>query len=344
MPRRLQRERRTRQAVGVAVIVAGGKPLRQHAKIGGSVAAATAALVHRRDRAQQLRDRRPCTAAQQLGLRRFVAAGQEPATQAFPALAPRIPALPRLVRTFAGIARRGIARLAFGDLTQHRIDRRRQFVQGPGDGVGATDQVAHEALQVLDQAPLVGHQRGGIGLLQLQAARHAGHEGLGIAGQVLEHAHQVAQDLVRLGHVRGGAGRCLVDQPAQRLQAAVDILQSHGLQLGPMAQVAPEHLQPRFHRLATTRQPIQEARTVVVAEGGHARHVRMRLQVAPGRQLRQRSGHLFLRRWRTAPVGLGQHFIRTQLQPVLALGGGEHGHDRAIEHRLVGGDVAEQIQ
>ena len=57
------------------------------------------------------------------------------------------------------------------------------------DGVGGAHEIAHEPLQIIYQAALIVGDRNGFGLLQLDAARDAGHECLRIFCQPLENAH-----------------------------------------------------------------------------------------------------------------------------------------------------------
>ena len=104
-----------------------------------------------------------------------------------------------------------------------------------------------------------------------------------------------------------------------------------------------EDRQRRFHRFAALRQPVQEARAVEVAEAGDPRRVRLRFEIAPGRQLRQRGIDFLDARRRLGPLRLGQHLVGPQLQAVLPLGGGEDVHDAAVERRLLGADMPEQL-
>jgi len=283
------------------------------------------------------------TRPQQLGLGRFVAGAEEPAAQALPPLLPGLPiALPR-IRLLARIARRGIARLALGDLGQQGVDVRLEVDDAAGDGIGPADKIADEALQIVDQPPLVAGNRRRLGLLQLDAARHARHEGLGILRQALEHAHQVAQDRVGLGDVRLGLG----NQGLKRLEAAGDVLERYRLQLRAALQRLHEHGQRRFHGLAAVRQPVKEAGAVEVAERGDAGGVGMRFEVAPRRELGQSGRHVLDARlgpaWRASPVGIGQDLVGPELQAILPLRGREHVHDAAIERSLFRAQMAKQL-
>ena len=251
MPRRIERERRARQAVPLGLIGARGEPAGERAEIGRTVAAAAAPFVDRRDRAEQLRDRRPHAGAQQLGLWRLLAAWQEPAAEAPPAFAPGLPAARLLVRHVLFATWRCIARFAFRDAQQQRIDARRQALQQAGDGIRAPHQIAHETFEVVDQPALVAHHQAGFSLLQLDAARHTGHEGLRVVGQALEDAHQVAQDLVGLGAVGPVAAGIGVDQVLQRQEPAGDIFQRDGLQLGAVLQSLKKDRQRGLDRFAT---------------------------------------------------------------------------------------------
>ncbi len=68
-----------------------------------------------------------------------------------------------------------------------------------GDGVGPVHQIANEALQIIDELPLIVHHRAGRGLLQLDAACDAGHECLCILGKVFENADEITKRLMDLG-------------------------------------------------------------------------------------------------------------------------------------------------
>ena len=179
--------------------------------------------------------------------------------------------------------------------------------------------------------------------MQIDAAGDAGHERLGVVGQAFEDPHQIAQDFVRLGDVepggRGGGGY----QRFKGQEAAGDVLQGDGLQLGAPLEGLHEYGQSGFNRFAALRQAVQESGAIEVVERGHARGVGLRLQVAPLGQLRQRRVDLFNAWRRIRPARLGLHFIGPQLQAVLPLGGGEHFHDAAVDDRLLGTDMPEQL-
>ena len=207
----------------------------------------------------------------------------------------------------------------------------------PRDGVGTAHEIAHESLQVVDQSALVDGHGSGPALLQIDAARDAGHEGLGVVGQALEDAHQVAQRLVDLG----GVGLRLLRQPVQRLQPARDVLQRHGLQFSAALQRLDEYCQRRLDRLAALRKAIEEAGTVEVAETGDAGGVGVGFEVAPVPQLHKRGIHLVRGRRRPRPVRLRKHLIWSELQPVLPLGTREDIQDGAIELSFLCTDVAE---
>ncbi len=145
---------------------------------------------------------------------------------------------------------------------------------------------------------------------------------------------------MQLGHVADALGQ----QRGQRAQPQRDVLEGDGLQLGAVGQRIGKALQRGLGRLAAVREPVQVARTVVVGQRRHARDVGLRLEVAPGDELGQRSRQLFGRGRRLAgPVGLGQHLFRAQLQPVLPLGRREHLQDRPVARRLLGAGVAQQV-
>ena len=149
----------------------------------------------------------------------------EPAAQATPAFAPGLLALGERVSLRLLVAGRRVARLALRGRPQQWIDARMQQGNVLRDRTGAPDEVADEALEVVDQALLVGQHRARIGLLQLDAACQAGHEGLGVVGEALEHAHQIAQGFVQLGRVQ----RRRVGQREQGLEPARDVFERHRL-------------------------------------------------------------------------------------------------------------------
>ena len=171
MAGRVQRKGGARQAVRLFVVGAGRKPVRQRPEVGRPVTAPAAAFVDRGHCGQQLRNGGAGPRAQQFGLRRLKtisAALQEPAAQAFPALAPGAPAAALFVGALCLVAGCGVAGLAFGHPQQHRVDARAQARDELGDGFRALHQVAHKTLQVVDQARLVGQHGRLFGALQFQ--------------------------------------------------------------------------------------------------------------------------------------------------------------------------------
>lgn len=107
-----------------------------------------------------------------------------------------------------------------------------------------------------------------------------------------------------------------------------------------------------FDRLAAFGQAIQEARAVKILDARPARGIGLRIHIAPVRQLRQRGLHFVERRGRSnafdtrCVIAVGnarQHFVGPQIRHKLALGRRKGIHDRAIQRRLVGADVAKQL-
>ena len=115
------------------------------------------------------------------------------------------------------------------------------------------------------------------------------------------------------------------------------------MQLGAALQGLKKHQQSGLNGLAFMRQAVQKACAVKIAQGGNARRVGLRLQIAPFGQLGQRCIHLFHPRHRIGPDRFRQHLIRAQLQPVLPFGGGKHIHDAAVEGRLFGTQMPEEL-
>ena len=349
VPRRVQRESGTGQPVALGVVFAVDEPAGQQAEVGGAVAAPAAALVEGGDGAEQLRDRRPGTGAQQFRLRGCVAMAQEPAPQTSPAALPDLVAREAIGGQIGRCIGCRVPGFARGHGLQQRLDVRLQRAQVGGDRARAPHQVAQEALQVVDQALLVLHHRGGVRLAQVELTGHAGHEVLRVAGHLLEALGEVTQRLVDLGGIEPGpllAFLCAPfgREPTQRLQPHRDVFERYRLQLRPALQAGGENVQCSFDRLAASRQAVQKTGPVVVAQAGHARHVGLGLQVPPGRQLCQRRLDV-LDAWQRprSPVTLREHLVRAQLELVLAQGGGEHGQDAPVEVGLVGAEVAEQV-
>ncbi len=309
----------------------------------GIAARARARNIHKKAEDYIKGNRRTRAGAKQFRLRRFVSGGQEPPAQPLPALAPCVMAANLLVVQIAAVARRRVARFALRNPPQRRVDARGQRQQVSRNGVGATDEVSHEALEVVDQPALVVEHGARFGLLQFDAARHPGHECLRVFGQALEDPNEVAQDLVDFRHVDRVARRVVLQQQVQRLQPAGDVLERHGLQFGTALQSLQEHGEPRLDRLAAVREPVQEARAVEVGEARHARRIVLGFEIAPFGELGERGVHFLDARRAVGPEGLGEHFVGAQLQPVLPLGGSEQVEDAAVERRLVRAQVPEQF-
>ncbi len=178
-----------------------------------------------------------------------MAVADEPQAQPAPAFAPAIQALLQRVGLFVNVARRGVARLAISRLPQQRFDSWRKCNDALRDCTGATDQVADKAFQIIDQALLVGQHRLDVGLLQLDRARHAGHERLRIIGQSFEHAYQVAQHFMHLGGVR----HRFIDQRQQGFEPIENILERNRLQFSATLQCLRKCRQRCFDRLAADR-------------------------------------------------------------------------------------------
>ena len=123
------------------------------------------------------------------------------------------------------ISRGSIACFARGDLLQHCIDTGLQSKDEASDGVGPTHQIAYEALQIIDELSFVARHCTGLRLLQLDAARDAGHERLRVLGQTFENADEISQ---RLMHFRD-VGFSLVSQHLKGPQPARDVFKRHRL-------------------------------------------------------------------------------------------------------------------
>jgi hypothetical protein len=118
-----------------------------------------------------------------------VTGAEEPTLEAGPALAAGFQVAGLSLGHLLGIAGGRIARLALGHQPQEVVEAGCEGKDVPGDGIGAAHQVADKALQIVDQPAFVDDHLGGAALLQLDAARHPGHECLSVVGQALEHAH-----------------------------------------------------------------------------------------------------------------------------------------------------------
>jgi hypothetical protein len=207
------------------------------------------------------------------------------------------------------------------------------------NGAGAVHQVTDETFQVIDQALLEDEHGAGLGLLYFHAAGDAGHEGLGVLGQILEHTDHIPQHLMHLGVVRGAVGA----QGHQGFEAGLDVLQGDALQLAAALEHLREGRQRRLHRFSAVGEPIEEARQIEVVDAGHPRRIRLRFEVAPVHQLRERRPHLLQGGRIVWPGRFAQYLVRPQIRAELTLGGGEDFHDGAVKRGLVGADVAEEF-
>ena len=340
MPGRIEGKGDAREPMGLAIVGAFGEPACEDAKVGRAVAATAAPLVERRDRPQELREWRlapgratappamphgRCGRTSRAGppSARARLAGSAPATSARSWASPGAASRASRSATCCSIA------------SMHRL----QGEDEPGDCVGAADQIADEALEVIDQPALVARHCSRLGLLQLDAARHAGHEGLCVFRQALEDAYQVPQRLVDLGGVRLGH----VAQHLQRLQPACDVFERHGLQFGAAMQGLHEDRQRRLHGFSALREPIEETCAVEVAEARDAGGVGMRFEVAPVDELGEGCIDLLDARRVVRPAGFGEDLVGPQLQAVLPLRQGEDVHDAAVKGRLLRAHMPKKI-
>ena len=176
-----------------------------------AVALGDAPLVDRVDRAEQRRDRRERPPAQDLRLRGRVGLGDEPSPQALPA-------------PLSGEPRLGA--LLFGHLEQVGD------VAVRGGLEHAMQELADEAVQVVDQGALVGEEAVELRVTQVDRPLKAADERLRAARQFLESVTEGAQAEVDLGGVELGRGR----QREQFAEQAADVAQGDGLQLAGPAQ------------------------------------------------------------------------------------------------------------
>ena len=237
-----------------------------------------------------------------------------------------------------GVTRRGVAGLAFGGERQQGFGLGLQVAQALGDASGLGHQFADEAFEVVDQPFLEGHHRVLLGALQFDGARQPGHEGFGIVGEAAEHMHQVAQDFVDFGGVR----RIRLRQYCKTVEPREDVVQCHRLQLAMARQGFGKGGESGLHRLAAARQPVQQALAVEILDGGDTRRIRLRFEVAPVHELREKTVEFLGCRHAFAPARFMQDFVAAQMQPELPTRGGEAIHDRAIGVGAFGADMAEQ--
>jgi hypothetical protein len=249
----------------------------------------------------------------------------------------------RFVGCVLGPAGGGIARLAFRHPQQQRVDSWRERLHRPGDGVGTAYQIAYEALEIVDQPSLVADHHARLGLLQFDAARDSGHESLRVLGQAFEDTHQVAQHLMDFGDVWLAARGIDVGERLQSKQAARDVFQCNGLQFGAPAQRLYKDAERGLHGFPALRESIKEAGPVEVTQARDAGGIRLRLQVAPLSELRQRRVYLLDARSFAGPPRLGEYLVRPQLQAILPFRSGENVHDTAIEGSLLRADMAEKL-
>src|SRR5208282_5407399 len=113
-----------------------------------------------RDGLKQARYRREGARTQQLCLRAVPAVGHEPARESCPALAPCHEPCVDSLCIHVGIARSRIARIALGSDLQQEPLKGLQIDQELGDLARARNQVADEALKIVDQARLEAHHGG----------------------------------------------------------------------------------------------------------------------------------------------------------------------------------------
>ena len=154
-----------------------------------------------------------------------------------------------------------------------------------GDLRSGGHQVGDEALQVVDQAVLVGAEDLRVGVVQVDRALQRAHEGLRVRGQVGEPVDQGTQRQMHLRRI----GIDIPGELTQRAQLDGDVGERDRLQR-PRRPSASSYTASALHRLALAGELVEEPGPVEVLDAGHPAGVRVGAQVAPALQSGQRVG------------------------------------------------------
>ena len=206
------------------------------------------------------------------------------------------------------------------------------------DLTGTRDEVADEALQVVDEARLEAHHRRDFRPLQLDGAREPGHERFGVVREAREDVHEIPKRAVDFG----GVGRRLAHELANGDQPRANVVEGDGLQLGASRERFTECLKTSLDRFAADGHSVEQALAVEVFDGGDALGVGLSLQVSPLDELAQRVLNGFERRRSIGPARFGEHIVGAEVKAELAFGGGEDVQDRAVLRAVLRYHVAEE--
>jgi len=139
--------------------------------------------------AQELRDSRSRSRPQQFGLRRFGTSREEPPAQPFPSLTPRLPTTHLFIGLSPLVIRSGVPGLPLSNLEKDALDTRRKILDWLGYRIGAANEIAQEAVEVVDQPALIGDDRARFCLLKLKTACDPSHERLCVFGKIIKDAN-----------------------------------------------------------------------------------------------------------------------------------------------------------
>ena len=322
------------------------KPDRQLAEVGRAVRAAGAALVQRCDDGEQVGNRLACTDAQQLRLARVTGLGQEPLPKPKPPFPPRghvggerlgAEVLRRERLTDPG---RGVLSVATGDEFEQPvepggIEPRKQL----GDLAADPGEVLDEPLEVLDQPVLVGAERPGVKLVEIDRPLERSHERLRVLGEVGAAAHEVAQEEAGTSDI----GLWVVRRLTHRAQPDRDVLECDRLERATPTELLVEHRERSLRRLASVGELVQEARAVEVLDARHPARVGVRAQVAPLLELGDRIGDRLL----VGRAFLGQRFdqvLAAQVHDEPPLGGNEREHHLPVQRGVGRRQICERLE
>jgi hypothetical protein len=346
MARAVQAERRLPELVHCGVVGRLREPHGQLTEVGGAIRAAGAALIQHRDHGEQIGDRLACADPQELRLARETGRGDEPLPKAEPAFPPRgqlggeRPGAEVLGRQHLADLGRGVLGVTTGDQLEHPIDAGGiEALEQLGDLAAGPREVLDESLEVLDQPVLVGAERVGVELVEIDRPLQRPHERLRVLGEVGAPAHEVAQQLCRPPDVRFGLEREL----AECAQSDRDVLERDPLEGSAPAELLVEHRERSLRGLARVGELVQEPRAVKVLDTCHPARVWVGAQVAPLLELRERVGD----RLRFGRAVLGQcldDVLAAQVHNKPPLGGEEREHHLSVEQRVRRGQISERLE
>jgi hypothetical protein len=174
------------QAMRVGVGRRLGEPARKREEVGGAVRALMAAFVELRDHGEQRRNRGARARAQELRLRRAVRV-IEPAAQTVPLSMPPVRRRGEIVR---GRLQR-VREVALREQAKRVFEiERGDFAQCGADPTGGEDELAEEAIEMVDQRILVGEKRLELDAVQFDRTLQTAHERLCAGRELLETCHE----------------------------------------------------------------------------------------------------------------------------------------------------------